>query len=36
MKHGARTHKRSKVGYTNTRGGKMKPATRRTARRVSR
>jgi hypothetical protein len=33
--HGARMHKHSKMGHTNTRGGKIKPKTRRTARRVS-
>ena len=33
--HGARMHKGSRIGHTNTRGGKIKPSTRRTKRRAS-
>ena len=36
MKHGAGTHKRSKLGITNTRGGKIRAKTRHTRRRVTR
>lgn len=36
MRYGKSTHKRSRIGYTNTHGGKHKSGTRQTKRKVSR